>query len=235
MMQQLSASQANPEVIINENFDSLSASAIFAKNPATSTGLTWGYYGGLYNSNTISDGTIILTNAADNYVVVLRSSGAVSASTSSANSTNPLYAKLYKVTCAGGVVTAVVDQRWDANGLLFATGSANGGPAVTALSISGGVVNVDCSKGDYFTLALSANVTSFTFSNTPGAGKGFSKWIEITQHASAAKTVALTQFKWAGGIGATAVSSALSAIDVLALTSVDNGTTVRATLSKAFS
>lgn len=118
-MQQLSASQASPEVIVNENFEALSAGAIFAKNHDTSTGLTWGYYGGLYNGNTVANGTVSLTNSADNYVVVLRSTGVVSASTSSTNSTNPAYAKLFKVTCAGSVVTTVVDQRQDANGLFF--------------------------------------------------------------------------------------------------------------------
>ena len=123
-MQDLSASQASPEVIINENFDSLSAAAIFSKNPETTSGLVWGYYGGLYNGNTIGNGTVTLTNTSDNYVVVLRSTGVVSTSTSSTNSLNTLYAKLYKVTCAGGVATTVVDQRLAANGLLFGGGSA---------------------------------------------------------------------------------------------------------------
>lgn len=40
---------------------------------------------------------------------------------------------------------------------------------VTALSISSGVVNINCALGDYFTLSLTANVTSITFSNLPGS------------------------------------------------------------------
>ena len=124
-LQQLSASQVSPEVPINENIETLSAAGIYGKRHPATTGLTWAYYGGLYNGNTIANGTVTLTNAADNYVVVLRSTGVVSTSTSSANSLNPLYAKLYKVTCAGGVVTAVVDQRWDDNGLLFSTGGVS--------------------------------------------------------------------------------------------------------------
>lgn len=122
------AAQANKEVPYNENFETVSAAGIYGRRQPAESGLVWGYYGGLYNANTIADGTVTLTNTSDNYVVVLRSTGVVSTSTSSANSTNPLYAKLYKVTCAGGVVTAVVDQRWDANGLML----SGGGTAVAA-------------------------------------------------------------------------------------------------------
>jgi len=123
-LQQLSSSQVSPEVPINENAETLSAAGLFGKRHAVTTGLTWGYYGGLYNGNTIADGTVTLTNTSDNYVVVLRSSGVVSTSTTSTNSVNPLYAKLYKITCAGGVATAVVDQRWDTNGLLIGSGTS---------------------------------------------------------------------------------------------------------------
>lgn len=113
--------ESSPEVQMNENIRALSAAAIFAMDATTTvlSGLTWGFLGGLYNGNTKSPGTLSLTNGADNYVVVLRSTGVVSSSTSSTNSLDPLYAKLYLVTTAGGVVTNIVDQRMDANGLLF--------------------------------------------------------------------------------------------------------------------
>jgi hypothetical protein len=116
---------------------SFSGIDIYTKNPDTTTGLTWGYLGGLYNGNTIANGTVTLTNTADNYVVVLRSTGVVSTSTTSTNSVDPLYAKLYKVTCAGSVVTATVDQRTDANGLLFgAPASASDVAAATHAATS---------------------------------------------------------------------------------------------------
>lgn len=125
-LQTVTAEQANKETQYGENFVTLSAGGIFGLNPTPPHGgLTWGYYGGLYNSNTVADGTVALTNTSDNYVVVLRSTGVVSTSTSSANSVNPLYAKLYKVTCAAGVVSAVVDQRWDANGLMLSGGGSS--------------------------------------------------------------------------------------------------------------
>lgn len=131
-LQQWAESDTAPWTKSNENDDAVSAAAIFAKKATTSTGLTWGYYGGLYNGNTIADGTVTLTNAADNYVVVLRSTGVVSTSTTSTNSLDPLYAKLYKITTAGSVVTTVVDQRWDANGLNFSGGAAGSADMVLA-------------------------------------------------------------------------------------------------------
>jgi hypothetical protein len=123
-MQQMDEGQANAHVVFNENCETLSATAIFGKDPDTTTGLVWGALGGLYNGNTKAAQTVTQTDSSDNYVVVLRSTGVVSVSTSSANSLNTLYAKLYKNTCAGGVVTVSVDQRLDANGLLFATPAA---------------------------------------------------------------------------------------------------------------
>lgn len=111
-LQQLAANQVNPEVIINENFQGLDHVGVFGKAHATSTGLTWGYNGGRWGGTAITAGTVTLTNAATNYVVMLRSSGAVSTSTASTNWDNTaLYARLYKLTTAGSVVTATEDHR----------------------------------------------------------------------------------------------------------------------------
>lgn len=117
VMQQIAASQVNPEVPINENFESLEALACFSKNPDTTRGLTWGYLGGRLGGTAITAGTVTLSNGT-NYVVMLRSSGAVSTSTSTTNwndTTN--YARLYKVTAASSVVTATEDHRLGMGGL----------------------------------------------------------------------------------------------------------------------
>ena len=111
-LQQLSASQANPETIINENFEGLDHVGVFGKAHATSTGLTWGYNGGRWGGISITAGTVTLTNATTNYVVMRRSSGAVSVSTATTNWNNTaLYARLYQLTTAGSVVTATADHR----------------------------------------------------------------------------------------------------------------------------
>lgn len=104
----------------------------------------------------------------------------------------------------------------------------------TALSIAAGVVNIDCALGDYFTLALSANVTSITFSNLPASGKARTLMVKITQNAAAAKTVAFpSSFKWAGGVVGV-VSIGLSAVDLVAFSSFDQGTTWQASIGNAY-
>lgn len=103
--------------------------------------------------------------------------------------------------------------------------------AVTALSIASGSVAVNVAAGDFFTLALSASVTGFTFNGLPGAGKGASIMVQITQGSTPRTVVWPSSFRWAGGAAGT-VSAAASAVDLLALTTFDNGTTWQATLSK---
>lgn len=112
-MQQLtSPPQASAEVVVNENFEALEHAAVFAKNHATSTGLTWGYLGGRWGGTAVAAGTVALTNAATNHVVVARATGAVSVSTAATNwSDTAAYARLYKLTTAGSVVTAAEDHR----------------------------------------------------------------------------------------------------------------------------
>lgn len=132
-LQQINAA-SSPEVQMNENFETLDAISVFGKRPPTTTGLTWGYYGGRYNGNDISAGTLTLTDDADNYIVVERSTGVISTTDGSdALYTDTDYAAVYLVTTASGAVTGVVDMRMDTNGLLLG-GAAGGGGGITALT-----------------------------------------------------------------------------------------------------
>lgn len=111
-MQTLSASQVNPEVPINENFETLDHQAVYGKRHPATTGLTWAFYGGRWGGLSVADGTVTLTNGTTNYVVALRSTGAVSTSTATTNWNNwAEYARLYQITTSGSVVTAVQDHR----------------------------------------------------------------------------------------------------------------------------
>lgn len=95
---------------------------------------------------------------------------------------------------------------------------------VSVLTISAGVVNINCALGDFFTLSLTANVTSITFSNLPAAGKGVSLSVRIRQDGTGSRTVALpANFKATGGSD-TAVQSAANAYTLLVITSFDQGT-----------
>lgn len=115
--------------------------------------------------------------------------------------------------------------------------SITGGPGsdratVTSVSSSSGVVTLDYALGDYFTLTLTENVTSWVISNPPGSGKGFSLMVQITQD-STPRTVAKPGTT-AGG-AALDVSTGSGDVDVLAISSFNNGTTLRSSIAKDFS
>jgi hypothetical protein len=131
---------ANDEVRVNDNFLALDHLSLYAMDVDTTTGLTWGYLGGRYNSDTaVTAGTVTLTDAATNYVVFHRTTGAVSVATATTNwDATGTYGRLYKLTVAGSVVTATEDHRLGARGLV---GTASG--------LAGDVSIVD--SGTYFT------------------------------------------------------------------------------------
>ena len=128
---------------------------------------------------------------------------------------------------------SVTITKWETRRIDAAELGASDRSTVTALSISSGVVDIDCALGDYFTLALTANVTSITFSNLPASGHGASLMVQITQDTTPRTVAWPASFKWAGG-SAGAVSTGSGAKDVLAITTFDAGTAWKATLAKAF-
>lgn len=100
---------------------------------------------------------------------------------------------------------------------------------VTAAVPASGVVPVDCSLGDYFTLAPTANITGWSITNVPPA---CSILVRFTQDSTPRTVAWPSSFRWAGGAGV--VSTAAGAIDMLALTTFDGGATWFATLAKGF-
>lgn len=121
-MQTIASNQASAEVPINENFALLGWAAVYGKRAEASSALTWAYEGGRWGGFAITASTLTLTNAADNYIVVAIATGVISTSTATTNwndSTN--YARVYKVTTAGGVVTATEDHRAGPGGVIVNT------------------------------------------------------------------------------------------------------------------
>lgn len=121
--------------------------------------------------------------------------------------------------------------RWNGSAYL-SVGGASDRSATSAVSSSSGVVTLDYSLGDYFTLTLTENVTSWVISNAPGSGHGFTLMVQITQD-STPRTVAKPGTT-AGGV-ALDVSTGSGDIDILAITSFNNGTTLRSSIAKDFS
>lgn len=126
-----------------------------------------------------------------------------------------------------------VDVQMTAQDIADLGGGGTSRNTVTAVTPVSGVATFDLSLGDYFTVAPTANVTSIVFTNLPGAGKGASIFIGITQDSTPRTWVWPASFKWAGGV-AGVVSTASGAKDKLAITTLDNCTTWDATLAKAF-
>lgn len=129
----------NWNVRVTENFEAVSPAALYARNPATSANLTWGFYGGRFGMSTVADGTVALTASATNYVVANRSSGAVSASTSITNWNNATdYMRLYLVVTGVATVTGQADHRQ----AIGATGGGGGGSGVASV-VAGSGISVD--------------------------------------------------------------------------------------------
>lgn len=133
-----------------------------------------------------------------------------------------------------GIVVNVAGalKRWSGSAYVDAASGGGGRTAVSALATSGSVT-VDYSLGDYFTLALAGDVTAWSFTNMPGTGNGATLMFRITQDSTPRTVAWPSSFKWAGGV-AGVVSTGSGAVDVLAITTFDNGTNWDATLAKAF-
>jgi hypothetical protein len=109
-LDQLASSQSGKEIRINETHDAMSPSALGARRASTTTGLTWGFYGGkiLVNgvSTAIANGTVTLTASNTNYVS-LSPAGVVQVATTRHAANAPLYA----VVAAAASVTSYTDER----------------------------------------------------------------------------------------------------------------------------
>jgi hypothetical protein len=108
----LTTLQAAKEAAANALFNSASPSMLYANNPATTTGLTWGFIGGRYRSSAIANGTVALTASTTNYVVANATSGAVTSSTATTNWNNQVgFIRLYLVVTGASSITSYEDHR----------------------------------------------------------------------------------------------------------------------------
>jgi hypothetical protein len=198
-MQQILSSQASPEIIINENFESLDHLAVYARNPATTSALTWGYYGGRWAGFAVTSATLTLTASANNYIVVSKTDGVISVSTTTTNWNNATdYARVYLVVTGTTSVTSYEDHRVGGQGI-FATPISVGSPVTvdTAQTITGAKrgaittdndLSFDMSVGNNFHCTTSGSGT-LTFTNITAGQSGFILLTNASNHSiSAAAT-----------------------------------------------
>lgn len=139
-LQQWQAAQDSPEVIVNENFEALSHMATFAKDPATTTGLTWGYLGGRWGGFAVAAGTRALTASSTLYITVSRATGVISVSSDDVNWQNTSgHARVYKVVTGAATVTSIEDHRaghGGVHGISVAPGGSGGADMAPVAHIS---------------------------------------------------------------------------------------------------
>ena len=145
--------------------DARSLADLFAKNAATTTGLTWGYKAGSIRvDNTVTAvvaDTIALTNTATNYIEV-NSAGTVSRNTTGFTSGR---VPLYTAVCAGGAIGTITDKRaWFqplavpvANGTVL-IGNATGDPTRNTLTATANETSITNGAGT-ITIGIADSVT----------------------------------------------------------------------------
>ena len=90
-------------------------------------------------------------------------------------------------------------------------------------------LDIDCSTGNYFTKAISANST-FTFSNVPASGNTYGFVLELDVSGDRTLTWPAA-VKWAGGSAPTLTASKTH---LFSLVTVDGGTTWRGSAAVDF-
>lgn len=117
----------------NDLFNAASPAMLYANDPATTTGLTWGYVGGRLGDNDVANGTVALTTAATNYVVAAVATGVVSVSTATTNWDNDTdYLRLYEIVAGASSITSYEDHRQVIGG--GSGGAFTGGTLTSALN-----------------------------------------------------------------------------------------------------
>lgn len=189
---------ASPEVQVNDNFSSIAWTGVYSHNPVVSTGLNRGYNAGRWGGFAYAGETHTFGNGATTYVSVVRATGALNFSTSSANYNNALtHAKLETIVTSGGVVTSAADDR--------------AGPGGAFGPIAGGGVEL---RGLTFT-----SDTGSTADSDPG--NGLFKWNNATQ---ASATVLYFDNQTVDGVSLTTFWASLAATGFITLQQADDAT-----------
>lgn len=199
-----------------------------AENPATTTGLTFGWMAGKvrYGATILSvaAGTIALTASATNYVEVTNA-GAVVVNTTGFTIGN---LPLRTLVTGASSITSDTDSRAflaiPQSGTLTGVTMQDYSEVVKAAGNSGTAITLNMADGNVQTLTLTGNAT-LSISGAAASGKASNLTLYLYQDATGSRTVTWpTTTKWSGGVAPT-LSTAAGALDVVTLTTIDGGTT----------
>ena len=150
-LDQVTSTAIQREATINALLDAASPSTIFGRRASTCAALVFGYYGGRLDGSSVANGTVTCTASNTNYVVVNRSTLAVSVATSTTNWNNTTtYGRAYKIVAGGSTLTSYEDHRLGAGGIL----------SPVAATAAAKVIQVACSDQ---TTALTTGTAKVTF------------------------------------------------------------------------
>lgn len=162
--------QANAPVLVNDNLAAIAHAAVYAYDVENSTGLTWAYHGGRWAGYSVADGTLTLTNAATNYIVVAVASGVISTSTATTNwndTTN--YARVYRVTTSGSVVSNLNGSDFDYRAGPGGVHGSVGGSLVTSVNGLTGAVDIGLAIAAATSKATPVDADSLALSDSAAA------------------------------------------------------------------
>lgn len=138
MLQQIATGMQSPEIPMNENFKALEHQACYAYRASGSSGLVWAYYGGMWGGFSITDDVLALTDNTDNYIVVEIATGDITIDTATTDWDDDTdFVRVYMVTTAAGLVTAVGDYRGGPGGVHGGGGGGGGGGGTANVSAGG--------------------------------------------------------------------------------------------------
>lgn len=105
------------DVQANALYDAASPAMLFGRRAASTTGLTWGYYGGNVTKSdgtqsTVANGSVSLTASTTNYITALKESGVVYCNTTTTAWNDAAnYWRLYSVVTGTSTITSYTDER----------------------------------------------------------------------------------------------------------------------------
>lgn len=128
---------ADPFPIVNSALDVFAHQEVYAPDPTEPSLLTFAYLGGRWGGFAISSGSVALTDNAENYIVVNRSTGVLSVATTTTNWNNQAaYARVMHITTLAGARQTVRDYRAGPGGVHGQTPAGSGVTQVIPIAVS---------------------------------------------------------------------------------------------------
>lgn len=128
---------ADPFPIVNSALDVFAHQEVYAPDPTEPSLLTFAYLGGRWGGVSISDGSVVLNDNAENYIVVNRSTGVLSVATTTTNWDNQsAYARVMHITTLAGARQAVRDYRAGPGGVHGQTPTSAGVTQAIPIAVS---------------------------------------------------------------------------------------------------